>query len=379
MKRYLLSIIFIFWILNYTQIFADSYDFFYRDWCSHCANVEKYFDDNDILSKYDIKEKDIMLENDRLDFNSWIDYFWIKKVWVPTLYIYDENWDYKSYIAWDTPIINYFKNIENDNWNLDTLIDNENQEQYITSIDNNNQNWDKTSLKDRLKFFLILLPAAISDSINPCEFAVMLILLWSILIKYKDRKKVLISWLSFSLAIFLCYFLIWLWIFKVLWTFSSIFWLKLIVWVLWILIWLANLKDYFWYWKVFVMEVPFAWRKTMKKLLKWVTNPIWAFFVWVVVSLFLAPCTSWPYLVILWYLSSESAKLNMWWYIYLFIYNLFFILPMIIITLTIAFGKKSVDELEEFRDSKIELIHLIVGLLMLWLWIFVILQAYWIV
>jgi cytochrome c biogenesis protein CcdA len=43
------------------------------------------------------------------------------------------------------------------------------------------------------KFFLIMLPAALSDSINPCAFAVMLILLASILQTKKRRKDVILS------------------------------------------------------------------------------------------------------------------------------------------------------------------------------------------
>jgi hypothetical protein len=49
------------------------------------------------------------------------------------------------------------------------------------------------SLSERLSFFGIMLPAAISDSINPCAFAVMLLLLSTILSKHKSKKKALLA------------------------------------------------------------------------------------------------------------------------------------------------------------------------------------------
>ncbi|MDD3303272.1 MAG: cytochrome c biogenesis protein CcdA, partial [Candidatus Gracilibacteria bacterium] len=165
-------------------------------------------------------------------------------------------------------------------------------------------------------------------------------------------------------------------IYSALGNFSSVFYFKLGVGILGIIVGLANLKDYFWYGKWFVMEVPFSWRKNMRKLLNSVTSPMGAFLVGFLVSLFLLPCTSGPYLVILGYLSSENKSIDNWGYLYLFIYNLFFILPMLIITFIVAFGKKSIEELELYRDDKIETIHLWVGGLMLLLGGYVILQAF---
>jgi cytochrome c biogenesis protein CcdA len=57
------------------------------------------------------------------------------------------------------------------------------------------------------KFLIILFPAALSDSINPCAFAVLFILLSSILSKFQSYRKAIFSGLLFSLAIFISYFL----------------------------------------------------------------------------------------------------------------------------------------------------------------------------
>jgi cytochrome c biogenesis protein CcdA len=61
---------------------------------------------------------------------------------------------------------------------------------------------------EHLTFFLTLAPAALADSINPCAFAVMLLLLTTILSKTQDKKKALLAGLLFSLAVFITYFLL---------------------------------------------------------------------------------------------------------------------------------------------------------------------------
>ena len=239
-----------------------------------------------------------------------------------------------------------------------------------------NSFWQWTFVS-RMLFFLILVPAAIWDSINPCEFAIMFILLQTVLRNQKSRGRVILVGLSFILSIFLSYFLMWLWLYTAL---TSISWatetLKISAWILWIVIWLANLKDYFWYWKYFKMEVPNSWRPKMRKIIKWITSPIWAFWIWILISLFLLPCTSWPYITIIGLLSSESEQINLWWYIYLLVYNIIFIIPMFIIMYLVAFGVKDIAELKEMKELNVEKMHLVTWIIMLALWIYVLYDVF---
>ena len=239
-----------------------------------------------------------------------------------------------------------------------------------------NSFWQWTFVS-RMLFFLILVPAAIWDSINPCEFAIMFILLQTVLRNQKSRGRVILVGLSFILSIFLSYFLMWLWLYTAL---TSISWatetLKIIAWILWIVIWLANLKDYFWYWKYFKMEVPNSWRPKMRKIIKWITSPIWAFWIWILISLFLLPCTSWPYITIIGLLSSESEQINLWCYIYLLVYNIIFIIPMFIIMYLVAFGVKDIAELKEMKELNVEKMHLVTWIIMLALWIYVLYDVF---
>lgn len=238
------------------------------------------------------------------------------------------------------------------------------------------RNNEPTPFVERMKFFLILVPAAISDSINPCAFAVMLLLLSAILSKYKSNSKVFLAWFLFTLAVFISYLAMWIGLYEALATTDITYRLKVTVGWLGVLIWLLNLKDYFWYGKWFVMEVPISWRPKMHYLVSKVTSPWWAFIVWFLISLFLLPCTSWPYITVLWYMASESNTINLWWYIYLIIYNIIFILPMLIITFIVWFGFKTVNELAKLRKANIQNLHLIVWVLMLWLWVYILFDAW---
>lgn len=356
------------WLLSviafafFSLAYAQEYTFYYWDWCPHCTNVEDFFWDNNIVQNEKVDMKEIYKDaTNREDFLQQCAELWItpQDQWIPMLLI--ESWDGKSCIIGDWDIIKHFE---------------EKQKDTVVTIETwaNNQTWttsSEPSNKSRRAFFGIMMPAAISDSINPCAFTVMLLLLTSILSKTQSRRKAIRTWILFSLAVFITYLLMWIWLFSALATSESVWVIKRIFWILWILVWLANLKDFFRYGKWFVMEVPFSRRPALKRLIDRVTSPAWAFLAWIFVSLFLLPCSSGPYFTILWFLASQSKELHLRGYTYLTVYNLIFALPMIVITLLVGFGFKSVKELATLKNKNTKLIHLIVWLLMLGLWIYV--------
>lgn len=353
--------------------FAQEYIFFYGNGCSHCAKVEKFFDENDIEKKYDLEMKEIYFNRDNLkDFQWYIEKLWIdsSKAWVPFLVIDNEN--ECEYVAWDKKIIEFFQEkLDAENENFECNQENC-PELNCSEIDSGDVQWTvEQDEENHRSFFGVMIPAALADSINPCAFAVILLLLSSILIETKDKKKAILAGLLFALAVFLSYLAMWLGLFSALATATNTVIIKWIVWILGIIVWLANMKDFFWYWEWFRMEVPLARRPAMHKIIKRATSPIWAFIVWFLVSLFLLPCTSGPYITILGYLASESSSVSTRWLIYLIVYNLIFILPMVWITLLVWLWVKSAEELAAFRHKNIKLIHLIVWLLMLGLWIYV--------
>jgi cytochrome c biogenesis protein CcdA len=74
-----------------------------------------------------------------------------------------------------------------------------------------------------------MLPAALSDSINPCAFAVMLLLLSTILSKHKSKRKTILSGMMFALAVFVSYLAMGIGLFSALASSSNTFVLKLVV------------------------------------------------------------------------------------------------------------------------------------------------------
>jgi len=181
----------------------------------------------------------------------------------------------------------------------------------------------------------VLFWAALVDAINPCAFAV-LILLVATVISAKGKKEGLLSGLLFSLSVFISYFLMGLGIYKAIGAFNLPQIFSIVIGGLAVLIGLANLKDFFWYGKVFVMEVPFNWRPKMQAIIKRVTSPLGAMGAGFLVSLFLLPCTSGPYIVILGLLAQKEDLMRS--ITLLAIYNFIFILPMIVITVGMYFG-----------------------------------------
>lgn len=203
------------------------------------------------------------------------------------------------------------------------------------------------------------------DAINPCEFAILILLMASLLVSEDNRKKALRVGLAFIAAVFTAYFLMGIGLLEFLraytLNFSGLFYK--IVGGLAIVIGLLNVKDYFWYGGGgFIMEVPQRWRPKMKGLVRGITSPLGAFAVGLLVSLFLLPCTSGPYVVILGLLAAKTTFAKA--FLYLILYNLIFILPMAAIVIAIYFGLPPAKA-EAWRKTKLRLLHLIAGVILL--------------
>ena len=220
---------------------------------------------------------------------------------------------------------------------------------------------EKTETIKKLTIPAVLF-AALVDAINPCAFAVLIILMSTIL-GSKNRKKALFSGLAFSLSIFISYFLMGIGLYSAIQATGLGHTFYTVVAILAIFIGLFNLKDYLWYGKWFVMEVPMSWRPKLQSLIKGVTSVPGAFAIGFVVSLFLLPCTSGPYIVILGLLAKATAR--SYAIFLLIIYNLIFILPMILITFAIFFGLTTTEKAERMRKKKLKILHLIAGIIIL--------------
>jgi len=220
------------------------------------------------------------------------------------------------------------------------------------------------SLAHRLTLPAIVVAAAL-DSVNPCDFAVLVLLLGTLLVVGK-RTKVLWAGLAFSAGIFVAYFTLGFGLYSLLGlTVGSRSFREPFVFAvsgLAILVGLWEMKDLLWYGKWFSIEVPDKWKPSVKRFTSSAVTIPGAFVVGLLDSLFLAPCTSGPYIVILTLLSQTSTRWRGAGY--LLIYNLVFILPMIAITLAVHFGLTTTARAERWRQAKLGKLHFVAGAVM---------------
>ncbi len=220
---------------------------------------------------------------------------------------------------------------------------------------------EKTKIKQSITFPAVISAAAV-DAINPCAFAVLIILLTTILAS-GIKKRALLAGLAFTASIYISYFLMGLGLYSAIQAAGLTRMFYSIVAVLAIFVGLFNLKDYLWYGRWFVMEVPMSWRPKLKALLKDITSVPGAFLIGFVISLFLLPCTSGPYIVILGLLAETTTKNAA--LLLLVLYNFIFILPMLMITFAVYFGFTTTEKAEEWRKKKLKVLHLIAGIIIL--------------
>ena len=209
---------------------------------------------------------------------------------------------------------------------------------------------------------------AFVDAINPCALAVMVIVLMALLTQNPEKKKqVLFGGLAFTLAVFILYFLYGLIMIQFFshvipetGNFSHYIFRGFGVFA--ILLGILNIKDFFAYKPGGLgTEMPMKMRPRVKQIIKNITSPKGAFFVGLIVTLFLLPCTIGPYII-------ASGKLSVLHFFqtipWLLIYNLIFIIPMIIITLIIYFGLTTVDKVSGWKETNIKYLHLVEGLIL---------------
>ncbi len=344
---------------------------FYGQGCPHCAQLESFLENlQERECPYlEIKEYEVYFNQDnRLLWEKFSEVYNSEIQGVPTVYIGD-----KVIIGFTKTVGEQLKQEiyscrENDCIDPEEKVSGE-----TTQIIGNHSPTESPQIarfKKTLTIPLVIAAAAV-DSINPCEFAVLILLLTTILLS-ADRKKALHAGLAFSLAIFISYFLMGLGLYSAIQASGLTRTFYIIVAFLAILVGLFNLKDYFWYGRWFRMEVPLSWRPKMKSFLSRVTSVPGAFIVGIIISLFLLPCTSGPYIIILGLLANLTTKTQ--GMIYLLLYNFIFILPMLTITLLIYFGLTTTEQAEHWRIKKLKTLHLITGMIILLLGIVMIIS-----
>lgn len=328
--------------------------YFYADWCPHCKNVDAYFKKNGLYEKYDIRKLNFDASNNKeLLKNIFDEIKYAGNAGIPAIVVNGKL------LVGDQSILNNFEKEIALSQNKDVEFV-EGVREKMESTPSSNQN---------MMPIIALIAAAFVDASNPCALAVLVLLLATV-ISAKGKNSALLSGFMFSLAIFLSYFLMGIGLYKAITVFGVSLYLSLGVGILAIILSLANFKDVFWYGKGFIMEVPLSWRPKMQEIIKKATSPWSAFGIGLAVSLFLVPCASGPYVVILGML---AEKVNMGSTLLLLVlYNFVFVLPMILITLGMYFFNTRMGKVEEWRKNNLRLLHAIAGTILMALGIYLI-------
>lgn len=192
-----------------------------------------------------------------------------------------------------------------------------------------------TLLENRGLSFSLIVIAGLIDGINPCAIGMLILLLGYLLVFAKKPERMVKLGLIYIATIFITYFLIGV-------AFSQIVYKLLewplyndvshvIKWVIVILIWLAaliNLKDVFFYGKGFTLGVT---KKEVPFLMKLIKKVDWhaTILLGVIVTLFELPCSLPLYVGAIAIMTETFSYLGTIGY--LLIYNLMFVLPLIIV------------------------------------------------
>ena len=360
----LLMLVVVFVLVPFSETKAEKAPiyYFYGDGCSYCLKVSPFIDQ--MKSKYpeaNIQKLEVwhdldngmllqgMYDSQNVPYPRGVPILFVNGNYYTGYIDIQENLEKEILLYLDNSTVNTNENIITDPSNEDVA---DNTESHPISF------WAVTG-------------AAVVDSINPCAIAVLVILI-SALMLTQDKKRALRGGIAFTVSIYISYLLFGFGIIYTLQASGLSEWFYKIIGIIAILIGLFNLKDFFWYGGGgFVMEIPRAWRPRMKKLLRGVTSPVGAFFIGFVVILFELPCTGGPYFFVLGLLSHNEA----WSTIVplLLYYNLIFVLPLIIITTLVYFGLSKIENVGNWKDKNIRLLHLVGGLIMVGLGVWVIL------
>ena len=335
---------------------------FYGQGCLHCGSLKLFL--NDIKNKYPaliIHEHEVYQnQQERELFEQMSENFNVPIEGVPTVFI-DDRVIVGFSNAIGVSIENQIKRCLEINCNNPEFKQATPETTQLIGESSPSFDPGKKEVMQKLTIPVVIFAATV-DAINPCAFAVLIILM-AVALSIANKKRALKFGLAFTASIYISYFLMGLGLFSVLQAsgLSHIFYI--IVTVLAVIVGLLNIKDYFWYRKGLLMEIPLSWRPAMKKIINSATSPLGAFLVGFIVSLFELPCTGGPYIVILGLLAKEVTRAT--GIIYLLLYNLVFVMPLIMLSIIIYKGISTTEKLEKIRQDKIKILHLIAGILML--------------
>lgn len=336
-----------------TPSFKSNFIYFHSNTCPHCLRVkpfindlEKRYKDKINFKRYEITES----ETSRELFYKFLDAYGIPsgQGGVPSVFIGDVN------IMGDEPILQYlegkvaecalnFCKLEN---NLDDIVGGFKEIKPITR--------SKVSLP-------LVAGAAFIDSINPCAVAVLLFLIAFLLAIKMPKKRMLLIGGIYILTIMTVYIAAGFGLLRFIGYFNLHYLANYVAAAFLIIAGLISVKDFWWYGKGISLKIPDHIKPRVEKYLTKATIPS-VIIAGVVVAAVELPCTGEVYLGILSLMSKEATFASS--VFYLILYNIIFVLPLVVILLLSAAGL-NVERIEQIRFERRKWLRLFLGLGML--------------
>lgn len=200
------------------------------------------------------------------------------------------------------------------------------------------------------------------DSVNPCAIGVLILMISVLLAGKKTLRSMLLYGGLYILAVFATYLLAGL---GLIFFFSSIpllvtQYLSIAVGVLIIGAGILEIKDFFWYGRGFSLQIPAPLAKKIHIYSQRTTVP-GVIALGVFVSAVELPCTGAPYLAIITLLSQYFDFTAL---LLLILYNIIFVLPLVVILLAVAGGKK-LQDIQRWKQANRPYMRLFIGLLLI--------------
>ena len=211
--------------------------------------------------------------------------------------------------------------------------------------------------------FLLGIVLGFADGLNPCTFAILIFLLSYLFTLSASKNKILKLGLIFSVIIFIVYVMLMLGIINILGLVGFKEYGKIIIGIILIVIAGINIKDFFARGFGFSFEIPRFARPILENYIKKATVPA-IIILAIILSFVEIGCTlglPLAYASIM----AENGIVGFSSFLYVLWYNVFYIMPLLIIIFLVYFFMLETDKAEHYRQKMRKWMKLIGGLIML--------------
>lgn len=207
----------------------------------------------------------------------------------------------------------------------------------------------------------LVITTGLLDSLNPCAISLLLIYIALMFTLGKDRKSILIFGVFYIAAVYVTYFLLGIGLLRAFVLFGSPDLILKVGAILAIVFGLLNIKEYFWPDLPPHIRIPYSVRQKANDIAYKASIPA-AIMLGVLVGITEFPCSGAVYITILAYLQAKETFLSGTFY--LAIYNLMFVMPLIIIYL-VSTNRIVVEKIINKQEQSGRKMHLILAGLMI--------------